>query len=134
MNPKGKINLPILAVIGVISVSILAALTIASLNNPIPDQILPVNSSSELNLSAYFPEFSENVWFSVSGTGNVSLLFGSSLSEPWKFYRSGSVTIVPFRDWAGEESIEFKATDGEKTIRKSVIVKVVPSTTNTSTL
>ncbi len=124
MNPKGKIHPITLALITLVAVGFIILVT-ASLNTQIPDQILPVNSSSELNLSTYFPEFQENVWFSVSGTGNVSVVFGKSLAEPYQFYRNPSVTIVPFKNWAGEEVIEFKATNGTEVIKKSVIVKVV---------
>ncbi len=106
MNSEGKIN-TLISVLVLALVAGLIILVTASLNSPIPDQNLPVNSSTELDLSIYFPEFPGNVWFSASKTENVSILFGSSLSEPWKFYRSSDVTIVPFRDWLGEEVIEF---------------------------
>ncbi len=59
----GKIHPTVIALLGVIALGLILLVT-ASLTSPIPDQILSVNSSSELDLSTYFPEFSENVWFS----------------------------------------------------------------------
>jgi len=132
LNSTGKLKLTYLAIIIAVAFSLVffLALTLsASLEGnlvaePIPEQITSVNTSLELDLSDYF--LSEHrLWFSCFKTENFIIMFGNSIAEPGRFYRSPSVTLFPLRNWQGEEEIEFKATDGRNSVGEFVRVRVV---------